>query len=95
MVFIVFYNIILTIIQCALFVQCMALFSVDQLERYFQNSDNEWKCQPNGDIQGILPEQIVILLWILLAAMLFLNYLALMILKQNLKNYFSDRSYLF
>ena len=95
MVFIVFYNIILTIIQCALFVQCMALFSVDQLERYFQNSDNEWKCQPNGDIQGILPEQIVILLWILLAAMLFLNYLVLMILKQNLKNYFSDRSYLF
>ena len=95
MVFIVFYNIILTIIQCALFVQCMALFSVDQLERYFQNSDNEWKCQPNGDIQGILPEQIVILLWILLAAMLFLNYLALMILEQNLKNYFSDRSYLF
>ena len=95
MVFIVFYNIILTIIQCALFVQCMALFSVDQLERYFQNSDNEWKCQPNGDIQGILPAQIVILLWILLAAMLFLNYLALMILKQNLKNYFSDRSYLF
>ena len=73
----------------------MALFSVDQLERYFQNSDNEWKCQPNGDIQGILPEQIVILLWILLAAMLFLNYLALMILEQNLKNYFSDRSYLF
>ena len=95
MVFIVFYNIILSIIQCALFVQCMALFSVDQLERYFQNSDNEWKCQPNGDIQGILPAQIVILLWILLAAMLFLNYLALMILKQNLKNYFSDRSYLF
>ena len=95
MVFIVFYNIILTIIQCALFVQCMALFSVDQLERYFQNSDNEWKCQPNGDIQGILPAQIVILLWILLAAMLFLNYLALMILEQNLKNYFSDRSYLF
>ena len=73
----------------------MALFSVDQLERYFQNSDNEWKYQPNGDIQGILPEQIVILLWILLAAMLFLNYLVLMILKQNLKNYFSDRSYLF
>ena len=95
MVFIVFYNIILSIIQCALFVQCMALFSVDQLERYFQNSDNEWKCQLNGDIQGILPEQTVVLLGILLAAMLFLNCLALIILKQNLKNYFRDRLYLF
>ena len=73
----------------------MALFSVDQLEIYFQNSDNELKCQLNGDIQGILPEQIVILLGILLAAMLFLNCLALIILKQNLKNYFRGRLYLF
>ena len=99
MVFTVFYNIILSIIQCALFVQCTALLHVDHFERCTQKCDNEWKRSSNDNIQDLGSEEIVPCVvegtQDLLVALLFLNYLTQMVLKQNLTNYFRDRLYLF